>query len=140
MRLVLTSRKQVYSEALFMNSSSLPQNNLLFLMFRVSYLQLQDTSITSKVHAVIHHVPKFIQRHNSSLGIYSEQATETPHHLFSNNWQKHKRPSNHPEYEDSLQRCTSGIHSKKFDQEYIQITLRFSQEITIRIETLLYTN
>ena len=64
--------------------------------FRVSYLQLQGTTITPKVHAVIHHVPQFIQRHNSSLGIYSEQATEALHHLFRNNWQRFKRPRNQP--------------------------------------------
>ena len=66
--------------------------------FRVSYLQLQGTTITPKVHAVIHHVPQFIQRRNSSLGIYSEQATEALHHLFRNNWQRYKRSSNHPDF------------------------------------------
>ena len=83
--------------------------------FRVSYLQLQGTTITPEVHAVIHHVPQFIQRHNSSLGIYSEQATEALHYLFRNNWQRYKRPSNHPEYEDRLQRCITDFNSKKMD-------------------------
>ena len=83
--------------------------------FRVSYLQLQGTTINSKVHAVIHHVPQFIQRRNSSLGIYSEQATEALHHLFRKNWQRYERPSYHLEYEDRLQRCITDFNSKKMD-------------------------
>ena len=48
--------------------------------FKASYLNLPNTSVTPKAHAVFFHVTQFIDRHNHSLGIFSEQATESLHH------------------------------------------------------------
>jgi hypothetical protein len=80
--------------------------------FKASYLNLPNTSVTPKAHAVFFHVTQFIDRHNHSLGIFSEQATESLHHNFSLHWQRFKRPAIHPDYPRNLRNCLIEYNSK----------------------------
>nr|XP_012558535.2 uncharacterized protein LOC105845381 [Hydra vulgaris] len=80
--------------------------------FRVSYLALQNVSVTPKVHAVFFHVKDFIDRYGQALGLYSEQATEAMHHNFQIHWQRYKRPNHHPEYSKKLQCCIVDFNTK----------------------------
>ena len=49
--------------------------------FEKSFLKL-DISITPKVHAVIHHLPQWLELGKGPLGHHSEQATEACHYDF----------------------------------------------------------
>ena len=72
--------------------------------------------ITPKVHILIKHVPAHINKHNRSLGWYSEQALESMHYDFSRNcWEKlgYKRPIGHPDYAQKLMRAVIVYSSKK---------------------------
>ena len=49
--------------------------------FEDSFVKL-DRAWTPKVHALVFHVPEFIQARNRALGPYSEQAGESLHHIW----------------------------------------------------------
>ena len=53
------------------------------LSFEKAFLKL-GISITPKVHAVIAHLPKWLDLGKGPLGNYSEQATESCHYDFLN--------------------------------------------------------
>ena len=42
-----------------------------------------DRAWTPKVHALVHHVPEFIEDRDRSLGPYSEQPGESLHHVWT---------------------------------------------------------
>ena len=71
--------------------------------FKTSFLFL-PMSVTPKVHAVFYH-EEFVLKHQSSLGIFSEQATETLHSKFNAHWERYKHCSDHPEYGKQLFNC-----------------------------------
>jgi hypothetical protein len=80
-------------------------------LFKDSYLFL-PVSVTPKAHAVFYHIPEFINRHGSALGIFSEQATEALHSKFNFHWQRYKRNQGHPEYGPRLLQCVVDYNSK----------------------------
>jgi hypothetical protein len=46
---------------------------------------------------------QIIQEEKKSLGLYSEQATESVHHDFRNLWEeRYKRHTSHPDYNSQL--------------------------------------
>ncbi len=79
--------------------------------FRTSYLFLPIT-VTPKVHAVFYHVAEFVEKHQTSLGIFSEQATEALHSKFKVHWERYKRIPDHPDYGKQLLNCIVDYNSK----------------------------
>ena len=82
--------------------------------FKDVYVNL-GISITPKVHILVHHVSDFINKHNRSLGWYSEQAIETIHYDFLRNcWEKQgfKRRLGHSDYATNLTRAVIVYSSK----------------------------
>lgn len=79
--------------------------------FKTSFLFL-PISVTPKVHAVFYHVSEFVEKHQTSLGIFSEQATEAMHSRFKVHWERYKRIPTHPEYGKQLFNCVVDYNSK----------------------------
>jgi hypothetical protein len=70
-------------------------------VFKQRYSEL-NTSITPKVHAVIHHIIQFCEPRGMGLGQWSEQASEAVHSDFNATWLKYKVPEHHPHYGNQL--------------------------------------
>ena len=68
--------------------------------------------VTPKVHALFYHVEEFVLKHQSSLRIFSEQATETLHSKFNAHWEQYKHCSDHPKYGKQLFNCVVDYNSK----------------------------
>lgn len=79
--------------------------------FKDSYLSL-GVSVTPKAHAVFFHISEFIKKHQTGLGIYSEQAVESTHSKFKTHWQRYKRSPLHPSYGEKLLQCVVDFNSK----------------------------
>jgi hypothetical protein len=70
-------------------------------------------TITPKLHIVFHQIDQFIQEEKKSLGLYSEQATESVHHDFGNLWEeRYKRHTSHPDYNTQLLNSVIEYNSK----------------------------
>ena len=66
--------------------------------FKCNYLNA-GINVTPKVHAVFHHIKEFCQFSQSSLGPYSEQASEAVHYDFQQTWKNYKIKSmENPKY------------------------------------------
>ena len=50
--------------------------------FKTAFLALPNSRVTPKLHVVFHHISDFIDRQNSPLGLFSEQAVEAAHQDF----------------------------------------------------------
>ena len=72
--------------------------------FRDSYMAL-GIQVTPKVHAVFYHVGEFCSSNNCSLGVWSEQASESVHADFKKVWKRYKVVSSHPNYFKMLLRA-----------------------------------
>ena len=62
-------------------------------------------SVTPKVHAVLVHIPEFLDQNlGHGLGYWSEQASESVHYDFGDLWvtSSYKRSRNHKDYADQL--------------------------------------
>lgn len=71
-------------------------------------------SVTPKAHALIDHVPQFLNEMTArsgmmrGLGFWSEQAMESAHRDFSCFWtQRFRVSATHPEYAQRLLRCVA---------------------------------
>ncbi|PAA78421.1 hypothetical protein BOX15_Mlig010790g22 [Macrostomum lignano] len=76
-------------------------------------------NITPKAHALIDHVPQFLEAMavqsgcRRGLGFWSEQAMESAHRDFSDMWsQRFKVDATHPEYARRLLRCITVYSSR----------------------------
>ena len=70
-------------------------------------------SVTPKLHILFHHVQHFIEKEKKSLGLYSEQASETVHHDFKTHWvERYKRQIDHPDYAKQLLNSVIEYNSK----------------------------
>ena len=78
--------------------------------FREMYSDL-GISITPKVHTVFFHVHEFCDRHQTGLGIFSEQASEAVHSNFSVTWKNYKFSDIHPEYPSQLLRAVNDYNT-----------------------------
>ena len=56
------------------------------LKFKTSF-QFLPISVTPKVHTIFYHFEEFLLKHQSSLRIFSEQATERLHSKFNAHWE-----------------------------------------------------
>lgn len=66
-----------------------------------------NISITSKLHILFVHVPQFIEMTASSLGFYSEQASESVHYAFNCHVDNYKLSKNKKKNEKLLRAvCT----------------------------------
>jgi hypothetical protein len=83
--------------------------------FEQAYRALDDpndktrrVAMTPKVHITCHHVPHYCEGKQKALSIFSEQATESPHHDFKSVWERpcYNRPLGHPGYAHHLKRTT----------------------------------
>lgn len=72
--------------------------------FKKSY-ELLNISITPKVHIIMHHVGPFCEKHQMGLGFFAEQATESSHHDFNENWKHFKVGEENDKYWDKLLRA-----------------------------------
>ena len=79
--------------------------------FKNAYLSL-NISVTPKAHAVFYHITHFIRRKKTSLGLYSEQATEALHSNFHPHWARYKHNPLHPNYSKQLLNCVVDYNSK----------------------------
>lgn len=57
--------------------------------FKRSY-EVLGISVTPKVHTIFYHVAQFCSKHRKGLGFFGEQATESVHHDFNENWKNYK--------------------------------------------------
>ena len=71
--------------------------------FEICYRAL-GISITPKVHILIDHIPMFCERKQTSLGPYSEQASESVHSDFRKTWENYKVSPNNPSFGEKLLR------------------------------------
>ena len=78
--------------------------------FRLSYLQL-GISVTPKVHSVFFHIEYFCNKHEKSLGYFSEQAMKAVHSDFKNTWNDFKVNEVNEKYYDQLKRVVSKYNS-----------------------------
>ncbi len=69
--------------------------------FGQSFKQL-DIQMTPKIHAILHHVPQFCERHGQGLGNFSEQASEAVHSDFKKTWDRFKVDENRQSYSQQL--------------------------------------
>lgn len=68
---------------------------------------------TPKIHALVHHVPEFIELNQRPLGFFSEQASEQVHHSFSvfeKNFKLNEK--NFDNYKQKLYRCICSYNSQ----------------------------
>lgn len=68
---------------------------------------------TPKIHALIYHVPQFIEETQRALGFFSEQASEQVHHsfnIFSRNFNLSR--NNLEKYNMNLLRCLCAYNSQ----------------------------
>lgn len=79
--------------------------------FRRSYMLL-GINITPKVHAVFDHVGEFCARKNTALAKYAEQASESVHHDFKDEWKHFKCDRSSENYAKRLRRCVVRYNSK----------------------------
>ena len=71
--------------------------------FREAYLAC-GISVTPKVHATLVHVPQYCSKYGA-LGRYSEQASESVHANFSDQWSRSGKVGlSHPHYATNLLR------------------------------------
>ena len=68
--------------------------------------------ITPKVHAVMYHIRQFCEKHNTGLGIWSEQSTESLHSDFEKTWIRYKVSSLNPNYDSQLLKAVCDYNSK----------------------------
>jgi len=74
--------------------------------FRTAYLDL-GVSVTTAAHVIMNHVVQFCRFHQSALGKYSEQASESVHRDFANLWEKCGKVSiSHSKYGSNLLETT----------------------------------
>lgn len=78
--------------------------------FRESYLLL-NISVTPKIHAIFQHVAEFCETHATSLGKYSEQASESVHSDFKKMWERYKIPTHHPLFGEYLLKAVVNYNS-----------------------------
>ena len=83
------------------------------VIFKDAYDALPTKTITPKIHAIIHHVPEFCQEHQTSLGVYSEQASEAVHSEFNDFWKRYKVSKNNPNYKTQLYRAVTEFNSDR---------------------------
>ena len=84
----------------------------LIFNFKGSCEQL-PVSITPKLHILFFHVPEFIRRKNSPLGVFSEQASESVHQDYQKFWDmRYKRDVSHPDYSNQLLKSIVEYNSK----------------------------
>ena len=57
--------------------------------FTAAYLDC-DISITSKAHIIMAHLKPFLDKHQTGLALWSEQAFEAVHSKFRKVWEKYK--------------------------------------------------
>ena len=72
--------------------------------FADAYVKL-GIDVTPKVHAVLVHVPQFLdQNPGHGLGLWSEQASESVHYDFGDLWvnSSYKRSLTHKDYAEQL--------------------------------------
>ena len=79
--------------------------------FRTSYLKL-GINITPKVHAVFDHVGEFCKKKNMGLAKFAEQASESVHRDFLQEWNRCKCDVSHPDYAKTLCECVVRYNSK----------------------------
>ena len=81
------------------------------LLFKQAYLDL-NISITPKIHAIFYHIVDFCDKVHVGLGRFSEQASESVHYSFNNEWARHKVNKVHPEYNSRLLRAVNVYNCK----------------------------
>ena len=82
------------------------------IKFKAAYLEL-DIPITPKLHIIFDHITPFCESHGKSLGIFSEQATESIHADFNKFWQKYKVTNIENEsYRPALELAATAYNSK----------------------------
>ena len=64
-----------------------------------------------KVHTVFFHEHEFCDRHQTGLGIFSEQASEAVHSNFSVTWKRYKVSDIHSEYPSQLMRAVNDYNT-----------------------------
>lgn len=57
-------------------------------------MEVHQIGLTIKLHCLKFHVPEFIDQHNQALGVYSEQASESIHHEWTQFYQRYAGASN----------------------------------------------
>ena len=84
-----------------------------FQDFDNNYKKLK-ISVTPSVHAIITHVPQFIQMEGNKQGLslYAEQAGETAHSDWNDAWLSYKYPITHPKYGSQLLRSVGKYNSR----------------------------
>lgn len=68
-------------------------------------------TVTPKVHALIYHVPEFIEMTGHPLGFYSEQASESVHYAYTNHAEDFKINKNHSNYHGKLLRSVCSFNA-----------------------------
>lgn len=63
-----------------------PHFEKCILDFQTSFLNL-NISVTSKIHAIFHHVKEFCKSRGIGLGFFGEQAFESVHHDYNETWE-----------------------------------------------------
>ena len=78
--------------------------------FKQSYMDLK-IPVTPKIHSIFFHVRDFCKEKEKGLGFFTEQAVESIHHDFKENWKNFKVPITHPEYSERLLRTVCVYNS-----------------------------
>lgn len=79
--------------------------------FKSKYMRLQ-ISVTPKVHCVMHHVALFCESHDSGLGFFSEQASESVHRDFWETWLRYKVGHDHPSFARRIFRAVTDYNTR----------------------------
>lgn len=83
-------------------------------MFCQQYRILPMATLPPKFHCTETHIVDFLERHGdgkTGLGVWSEQAMESCHHLFNVEWEKVKVAPDHPSYGERLLTLVCRINS-----------------------------
>ena len=60
----------------------------------------------------MYHIRQFCEKHNTGLGIWSEQSTESLHSDFEKTWIRYKVSNLNPNYDSQLPKAVCDYNSK----------------------------
>lgn len=70
---------------------------------------------TTKVHIVTDHFVQFLKPRSIGMSVFSEQAVESAHNLFSKIWENYKVTDSHSQYESRLFRAVMKFNSMNME-------------------------